>query len=176
MVEEWFCNSFVFVKKIFQGKMKIFSFFASLIPVTWRNEGQKTFVEDPWSVSKKTHAFDLTNKGKNYTCRWEKISLPLKDAEKQDFGWKRKNKGSQTKSQRVPIWQKQTNLWNPRAHKISRNWFRYQLIKTGNGREKCRKRGYSTFLRLNLVDQFSAVAAFKPFQRVMTWLVIVTGL
>ena len=43
-------------------------------------------------------------------------------------------------------------------------------------RKKCRKQGCSTFGKLNLVGQITAVAAFQQFQLVVTCLVIVLGL
>ena len=73
-VDECFCNSSFFVKKnFFKEEEKILAFLANSTPVIRRNECQKTFGEGPRSVFSTIHAFDITNTGISYTCRWEKF-------------------------------------------------------------------------------------------------------
>ena len=82
-----------------------------------------------------------------------------------NFAEKEENSCSQTNSQSVPKFQKQTILRKSGVHKPSTETDSLPgEQKTGNGRKKCRKPGCSTFGKFNLVGQISAVAAFKQLQ------------
>ena len=76
-------QQFLFVKKVFlKEKEKVSAFPANSIPVIRKNECQKTFGEDPWSVCNTIHKLNITKTDIGYMCRSRKLSTPMKHNEK----------------------------------------------------------------------------------------------
>ena len=104
------------------------------------------------------------------------FSMPVKGDENRSFSEKEKTNGHRLTHKAYQLGKSKQicGIFGPIKHQRTltslpgdENWKRTK---------KSRKRGCSTFLKLILLRQIFAVAAFKQFQLVVTWLMIVAGL
>ena len=66
-------QSFFREENFFKEKEKVSAFLAISTRVIVRNECQKTFGEDPRKVCNTVYPLGVTNTGRCYTCRCEKV-------------------------------------------------------------------------------------------------------